>query len=100
MWNSMAYYVARTLHFRPLEILLEWTCEELLVAFAFYANQNSSEYFETLSKKDRYKKGMTELDRWAVPFVSESQLEEMNKKVEQDKHQLETSRDIAAAMFG
>lgn len=75
----MAYFVAKELHMRPMDILLNWTCEELLVAYGHYANNHSYEYIESVPKKEWAKKKITWLDRWAVLFVTPDQLEELNK---------------------
>lgn len=83
-----------------MEILTEWTCEELLVAYGIYANQNSSSYYDMLSKKERYTKGMTQNDRWAMPFVTMEQLSEMNQQTADDKERLDDAKAIAEAIFG
>lgn len=96
----MAYFVAKTLKFRPMEILTTWTCEELLVAFAYYANENSKQNYEMMDNKERAKKGLTEIDRWVVPFVSAEQLEAMNGERERSKQDLDDQASIAATLFG
>lgn len=83
-----------------MEILTTWTCEELLVAYGIYANQNSSSYYDMLSKKERYTKGMTPNDRWAMPFVTMDQLSEMNQQTANDKERLDDAKAIAEAIFG
>lgn len=96
----MAYFVAKELTIRPVTILTEWTCEELLVAFGVYANQNSSTNYEMLSKKERYRKGMTSLDRWAMPFVTEEQMAAMGTRAKKEQVDLDDQAAIAQALFG
>lgn len=81
----MAYFVAKELNIRPLEILNHWNCEELLVAYGHYANMHSNENFSMLSPKERAQHKdsngkpapLTWLDRWAVLFVSTEQMKEL-----------------------
>ena len=94
----MAYMVAKTLGMRPLTILTEWSCEELLVAFAYYANLNSKQNWEMMSPKDRAQKGMKSIDRWAIPFITLKQLEELNQPEEEPD--LEDNAKIASVLFG
>lgn len=96
----MAYFVAETLGMRPLQILTEWTCEELLVAFAQYANRNAKENYDTMTRKERAKKKMTRIDRWAMPFVTQKQMDEMATKAQEDQKHMDESALIANAMFG
>ena len=96
----MAYFVARELHLRPLEILTSWNCEELLVAYGYYANIHSNENYSMLSPKERSKHKdsegrpapMTWLDRWAVLFVTPDQM----KEIAEDKR-TENKDDIQKA---
>lgn len=37
----MAYYVAKTLHMRPNDILDGWSAPELIVTFGEYANEDA-----------------------------------------------------------
>lgn len=67
---------------RPFTILTEWSCEELLVAWAIYANRHSQQYFESVPTAERRARGMKDMDRWAVPFFSEEQVREFNKQPE------------------
>lgn len=96
----MAYGVAKELSLRPYEILNNWTCEELLVAYGVYANQHSSNYYDMLSKKDRRLKKMTSLDRWAMPFVSQAQLERLAERHTEEQQRNDDLETIAQAMFG
>ena len=77
----MAYFVAKELNMRPTDILLNWSCEELLVAYGYYADRKSAEYVETIPKKEWAKKHITWLDRWAVLFITQDQAEELTKDV-------------------
>lgn len=42
----MSYFVAKTLHIRPNEILDTWGVPELIVTFGEYANQTARQNFE------------------------------------------------------
>lgn len=42
-----------------------------------YANQKTQEAYEMTSQKDRRRRHMTELDRWALPFVTGDQMKEL-----------------------
>ncbi len=77
----MAYFVAKELHIRPMDILTQWNCEELLVAYGYYADQKSAQYVEMTPKKEWAKKHITWLDRWAVLFITQDQAEELTKDV-------------------
>ena len=99
----MAYFVAKELHMRPMDILLNWSCEELLVAYGHYADQKSAEYVETIPKKEWAKKRITWLDRWAVLFITQDQAEELTKDVDDasTKIKADDSLDKAAnILFG
>lgn len=41
IWVHMAHCVAKTLHLRPSEILDNWGCAELMVAFGQYQNEEA-----------------------------------------------------------
>lgn len=76
----MAYFVAKELGMRPIEILTTWNCEELLVAYGNYINQKSAEYVESVPEKEWAKhkpEPITWLDRWAVLFVDSEQMKEL-----------------------
>lgn len=101
----MAYFVAKELHLRPMDILENWGCEELLVAYGTYANNHSQERFSMLSPKERAthkdEKGrpapITWLDRWAVLFVTSEQLEKLNSDTKDRTNQDDLSK--AAEIF-
>lgn len=81
----MAYFVAKELSLRPMDILENWCCEELLVAYGHYINQKSAEYVESVPQQDWAKhkpEPITWLDRWAVFFVTPEQMVEMNQDEE------------------
>lgn len=96
----MAYFVSKVLHMRPLEILNEWCPEELLVAFAYYANLNSKQNYEMLSEKERRKERMTYLDKWAVKFVTTEQLKQINQEQENAEEVLNDQERISQTLFG
>lgn len=101
----MAYFVAKELHLRPYEIMTEWTCEELLVAYGFYANVKSAQNFAMISPKDRAthkdENGRPApigwLDRWAVLFVTPDQMAELSEDIGHKKS--EDDLQMAARMF-
>lgn len=95
----MAYFVAKTLKMRPMDILTGWTCEELLVAYGVYANQKSSEAYELTSKKERRLRKMSTLDRWVMPFITSKQLEEINHEPAKEEN-LDDMAKIAEIIFG
>lgn len=78
----MAYYVAKTLKIRPYTILTEWTCEELLVAYGVYANQQSKEAYDMKKPAERTRERLQYIDRWALPFFSKKDLEANSAKEE------------------
>ena len=99
----MAYFVAKELHLRPLDILSDWSCEELLVAYGYYADQKSAEYVETVPKKEWAKKHITWLDRWAVLFITQDQADELTKDEEEAENSIKASESLANAsqiLFG
>lgn len=95
----MAYFVAKELHLRPMDILTNWGCEELLVAYANYANQHTQESFEMMDKKERAKKKITELDRWAMPFVTMQQAEELVNYKPQTPTDADEMQRVADMLF-
>lgn len=93
----MAYFVAKELNMRPTEILNNWTVEELMVSYGYYANRHSIEYIESVPEKEWAKhkpEPITWLDRWAVLFVSNDQMEELNND---EKKNLEEQDFLEAA---
>lgn len=103
----MAYYVAKELNIRPMDILTGWSCEELLVSYGYYANAHAQESFLMMSPKERatHKDAngrsapITWLDRWAVLFVTPDQIEELNSDTEDRSGQDELSK-MAEVFFG
>lgn len=95
----MAYFVAKELHMRPTDILNNWTCEELMVAYGEYANRHSNEYVEMTPKKEwaKHNPPITWLDRWAVLFVDKQQMAELAKDQERDKQMAKDEADITEA---
>lgn len=92
----MAYFVAKQVGVRPMEVLVNWTCEELLVAYGMYANSESKQGYDMLNPKERAQKKLTWLDRWAMPFFKE---EDMTVSAE-DSAQIEEMNKIAQTIFG
>ena len=103
----MAYFVAKELNLRPLDILTKWNCEELLVAYGYYANIHSYENYAMYSPKDRAQHRdaegrpapITWLDRWAVLFVTPEQMKELAEDTKDRNNQDELSR-AASIFFG
>lgn len=101
----MAYFVAKELHMKPTDILTKWNCEELMVAYGYYANIHSNEYVEMIPKKEwaKHKPPITWLDRWAVLFVDKKQMKELVEDKEntaiQSKKEAEID-EVARIIFG
>ena len=96
----MAYFVAKELGMRPLTILEDWTCEELLVAYGEYINAHTAEYVESIPKKEWAKhkpKPITWLDRWGVLFVSPEQLVELSSDRKKANEKAKNETDILEA---
>lgn len=55
----MAYFVAKTLRIRPLEILENWSYPELIVAYGHYANEISNENYEQWKSLDNETRNKT-----------------------------------------
>jgi len=93
----MAYYVAKTLKMRPYTILTEWTCEELLVAYGVYANQQSKESYDMKKPNELIKEHLSYLDRWALPFFSAQDLDDGEPQKEESAE--DDMSKIAEALF-
>lgn len=93
----MAYYVAKELHLRPYTILTEWTCEELLIAYGVYANQHSKESYDMKKPSELVKERLSYIDRWALPFFKEADLEE---NAAEKENEAEDEMAAIAAIFG
>lgn len=93
----MAYYVAKVLHIRPYTILTEWTCEELMVAYGVYANQQSKESYDMKKPSELVQEKLTYMDRWALPFFTQQDLED-NTPEEENTAEDDMSK-IASALF-
>lgn len=93
----MAYYVAKVLHIRPYTILTEWTCEELMVAYGVYANQQSKESYDMKKPSELVREKLTYMDRWALPFFTQQDLED-NTPEEENTAEDDMSK-IASALF-
>ena len=99
----MAYFVAKELHMKPADILTTWNCEELMVAYGYYANIHSNEYVEMIPKKEwgKHKPPITWLDRWAVLFVDSEQMKELAAgEIEQNKEKEAGIEEAARIIFG
>lgn len=101
----MAYFVAKELHMKPSEILTTWNCEELMVAYGYYANIHSNEYVEMTPKKEwaKHNPPITWLDRWAVLFVDSAQMQELaedNTKSAENQKKEADIEEAARIIFG
>lgn len=70
LYVSMAHFVGKTLHIRPYEILTEWGCPELAVAFGYYADEISLQNYEqykSLDASERAKLG--DVKKYKVKFI-------------------------------
>lgn len=95
----MAYFVAKELHMKPADILTTWNCEELMVAYGYYANVHSNEYVEMIPKKEwgKHKPPITWLDRWAVLFVDSQQMQELAGDTKTSAEEAKKEADISEA---
>lgn len=84
---------------KPSEILTTWNCEELMVAYGYYANIHSNEYVEMTPKKEwaKHKPPITWLDRWAVLFVDTNQMRELAEDNANSEEAQKKEADIAEA---
>lgn len=84
---------------KPSEILTTWNCEELMVAYGYYANIHSNEYVEMTPKKEwaKHKPPITWLDRWAVLFVDTNQMRELAEDNANSEETQKKEADIAEA---
>lgn len=65
----MAHYVAKVLHQRPNDILDNWGCAELIVAFGEYANEESRQRYEEWKNLDAQARAKNpKPDEYAVYF--------------------------------
>lgn len=97
----MAYFVARELHMRPYEILTQWTCEELAVAYGEYANVHSAEAYETrmaMFRKNEKPKRPAPDEKWAVMFVTREELKALHEKAK-EKSNRPNLADLAENFF-
>lgn len=95
---------------RPRDVLM-WDPEELVVAFGVYANQHAAEAYEMAMsqiKKAPKKPAIPKwLDRWAVLFMTENQVEQLMKEQEDAEKNAARQRenemsmeDAARVLFG
>lgn len=90
---------------KPADILTTWNCEELMVAYGYYANIHSNEYVEMTPKKEwaKHKPPITWLDRWAVLFVGREELKELSEdkaKISKQKKKETGIEEAARIIFG
>lgn len=75
IYNSMAHFVAKTLHLRPLQILTEWGVPELLVAYGHYADEITSRNLEEWKALDAAVRNKTKRPQeYQVKFYSVEQV--------------------------
>lgn len=98
IWHQMAYSVAKELHLRPSDVLMNWGCEELLVAFGFYMNQHASESYQEYKSLDASTKAKVnpKPKEYVVKFVDFEELDALNKPKTQE--QIETEQKEALLM--
>lgn len=53
LYTNMAYYVAKTLHMRPNDILDNWSAAELVVTFGEYANEDTYKNYQEWKSLDQ-----------------------------------------------
>lgn len=88
MWHMMAYSIAKMLKLRPLSIMKDWTCEELLVTFGNYVNKIvQEEYLKWKAMSPDQKKGIKQPPQYAMVFRTYDQLEKELEIQEQQSNQ-------------
>lgn len=103
IWHYMSYTVAKTLHFRPLEILTQWSCEEVLISFGVYMNElMSAKHSEFESLDSQIKSKIPKSDRpseYAMKFVTFEQLEALNKPLSDEEIEAEKLEEAKMLAF-
>lgn len=74
MYNSMAHFVGKTLHIRPLEILTTWGVPELLVAYGHYADEITSRNLEDWKAMGESRNKIARPKEYQVKFYSIEQV--------------------------
>lgn len=69
LYSEMAYYVAKKIHLRPIEILQQWGVCELIVAFGVYKNEEQLKNFHEVQEYNKTAKKKVKIDRYAVKFM-------------------------------
>lgn len=83
-----------------MEIMTEWTCEELLVAYGVYMNQRSQSNYEMMSAEEKKRKRIGDMERWAIPFISYRQLDELENQAQEQSEKFDELEAIGSALFG
>lgn len=82
LYSTMAHYVAKILKIRPNEIMDHWGVSELVVAFGYYANQQSEKTYQEIQEANKHsQKKIPQIDRYAVRFYTKQELEEESENV-------------------
>lgn len=68
IYVSMAHFVGKELHIRPTDILNNWCCPELIVAYGEYANEKSYRNYKEWEALDTKNKGKRPKE-YQVKFV-------------------------------
>lgn len=96
----MAYTVAKTLHIRPKEVLIDWSCEEVLVTFGVYMNDLAYEKYSEYQGLDTKTKGKVPAPpEYAIKFITLDQLEELNQPVSEEEKLEEQEMLLKAEAF-
>lgn len=96
----MAYTVAKTLHIRPKEVLVDWSCEEVLVTFGVYMNDLAYEKYSEYQSLDSKTKGKIPAPpEYAIKFITLDQLEELNAPLSEEEQQREEEQLRMAEAF-
>lgn len=97
----MAYTVAKILHIRPLTVLTEWNCEELLVTFGVYMNELMDEKYAEYQTLDSTAKSKVEIKpkEYALRFVTFEQLEQANKPKSEEQIAFEEQERLQIEAF-
>lgn len=100
----MAYEVGKKYSIRPLKVLLEWTCEELLVSFGVLMNEMAHIEYERYKHLDpKVKREIKDVpSEYVFKFITFDQLAESHQtqqEVEEDEEELMDAQ-IQAFMKG
>lgn len=82
LYSAMAHYVGKVLKIRPNEILDHWGVSELVVAFGYYADQQSDKTWNEINEANKNsRKKIPQIDRYMVRFMPKTDLAKESEDV-------------------